>query len=166
MIRTAAEKSKSNLQTRTTKKRVETKISPHQLQHLLRQEKYEAHTETSIVASSLSSCQLLQTSNIPIEYICIPAICVSVRILPNSLIRPSTRNRPNGATVARQNQWACGMEGCAPTRACAPPVIGAVDHGVASRLGVVCIDKILDPRNHRSLTQAVAGRAGRVVLDV
>ncbi len=58
------------------------------------------------------------------------------------------------------------MEGCAPTRACAPPVIGAVDHGVASRLGVVCIDKILDPGNHGSLTQTVAGRAGRVVFDV
>ena len=43
------------------------------------------------------------------------------------------------------------MEGSAVARASGPPVIGAVDERVTGRLAVVCVDKVLDPTDHRGL---------------
>ncbi len=58
------------------------------------------------------------------------------------------------------------MERRALARALTPPVIGAVDHGVAGRLGMIFRDEALDPRDHGRLAETVTGGAVGVVLDV
>ena len=45
----------------------------------------------------LASGQPPQAGNVPIKDIRIPAIRVRIRVLPDSLVRPTTRNRPRRA---------------------------------------------------------------------
>ncbi len=58
------------------------------------------------------------------------------------------------------------MERRALARALTPPVIGAVDHGIAGSLGMILGDEALDPRDHCRLAEAVTGGAVRIILDV
>lgn len=66
----------------------------------------------------------------------------------------------------RQNQRVVGTKVTVVTGASLPPVGGGVDHGVAASLAVVGLAEVLDPGSHVGRTEAVAGRAGWVVLQV
>lgn len=130
------------------------------------QERYRQRKREGYYVRSLTRRQLLQSREIAIKSICIATIGVRIRILPDSLIWPSARDRPNGAVVACQDKWTGGMERCTLTRALTPPIIGTVDHGIASRLELVCRDERLDPRDHCGFTQAVAGGTIWIILNV
>ena len=47
-----------------------------------------------------------------------------------------------------------------------PPVGSRVDHGVDTSLGVVGVGEVLDPSDHGSVAETVAGGSRRVVLDI
>ena len=110
--------------------------------------------------------QLLQLRQIPIKNIRIPPISITIRILPNSLIRPPTRNSPRTTPIPRQHKRTSATEGSTITRAGTPPVIRAVDERVAASLAVVGGDEALDPGDHGGGGEAVAGGAVGVVFDV
>lgn len=116
--------------------------------------------------ATLSRRQLLQLGEVAIEPICIAAISVRVCILPNRLKGPSARDRPDRTPIACQHERTRGVECSTLAGALTPPVVGAVDHGVARRLGVILGDERLDPGNHFGLAKPVAGRTVGVVLDV
>lgn len=129
--------------------------SPHQIPH-------NGQTDPSSARR-----QVLQPRQPTVEDIAIPAISIRIRILPNSLIRPTTRNRARSSrAIPRQDQGTRGVESRAVARAGDPPIIGAVDHRVPRRLAVVGVDEILDPVDHRRLGEAVARGAVGVVFDV
>ena len=118
------------------------------------------------VLSTLPRCQLLQRRESSIENIRITAIGIRICILPDSLVRPTTRNCANGTTIPCQDKWTCGIESSAISRASGPPIIRAVDHRVASSLGMIGADKALNPGNHCRCAQTIAGSAVGIVLNV
>lgn len=123
--------------------------------------------QPSFTSFDSSNCQLFQTGYPTVEDVAITAVGVGVRILPDGLIGPPTRNstRSTGA-IPCQHQRAGRVKDCTIAGASCPPVIGAVYHGVPGRLTVVRIHEILDPANHGGLGQTVTRRAGWVILDV
>ena len=58
------------------------------------------------------------------------------------------------------------MERGALTRTLTPPIISAVNHRIARRLGMIFRDEALYPRHHFGMAQTVAGGAVGVVFDV
>lgn len=58
------------------------------------------------------------------------------------------------------------MKRCAIARALAPPIIRAIDDGVARRSAVIRAHETLDPSDHGGGGETVAGRARGVVFDV
>jgi hypothetical protein len=114
----------------------------------------------------LTSGNLLQLGQVPIEDIGISAIGIAIGVLPDGLERPATGDGPGSAAVAGQDQRALGGERGGVPRALGPPVGGAVDQWVAGGLGVVGVHEVADPGDHGGLAQAVAGGPRRVVLDV
>lgn len=118
-------------------------------------------------ASSSTSRQLLQASQPTIKDVTIATIGISIRILPNSLIRPPARNRPRpAAAIPRQDQRTSGMKRGSVPRAGRPPIIGAVDQGIPRRLAVVGVDEVLDPSDHCRLGQAITCRARGIIFDI
>ena len=69
------------------------------------------------------------------------------------------------ARVTRQDE---GVISKAAVVACAsfPPVQGGVDHGISTRLGLVCVSERVDPTDHRRGGQAVARVARGSVFDI
>ena len=95
-------------------------------------------------------------------------------------LRPPSRECSDARSIACEPQRVGRAERCAVARAGRPPVSGGVDDGVPepfvslqltsgnsfrlhSRLRVVGVGEILDPRDHGGCAQAVAGRAAGIV---
>ena len=90
----------------------------------------------------------LQRILITIPQIRITAVGVRVRVLPEALVRPASRNSANGASVLSKHQRVVTAERSAISCAGAPPIGSTVDHGVSTSLAVVGFSKVLDPGNH------------------
>lgn len=110
--------------------------------------------------------QSLETIKRAVEDIRITTIGIRVRILPNSLITPPSRNRTDRARPPRQHQRVGRGKALGVASALAPPRVVGVNHGVATRLAVVAVGKGLDPRHHGRGRQAVAGRLAGDGLEV
>ena len=67
-----------------------------------------------------------------------------------------------------QHERAGSVESSAIASARLPPVSGAVDDGVAFRLGVIGVGEVLDPGDHGRMAEAVAFICSldRVILDI
>ena len=100
------------------------------------------------LAYILTSSQLPQVINTPIEDIRVPTISIAIAILPNSLIRPPTRDRARRRRVAREHERVGADEGVAVARAALPPRRVGVQHRVPPRLAVVAVAEALDPGHH------------------
>ena len=114
----------------------------------------------------LASSQLLQRRCIAIEKVRISTIRVRVRILPNGLIRPASRNGTWSASIPRKDQGRFRIERCTVTRASRPPVVRAVNQRIPPGAAVIGRHETLDPGDHGGLAEAVARGSRRVVLDV
>ncbi len=86
--------------------------------------------------------------------------------LPEGVRAPAGRERADVAVPGRDPQWVVGAEAGVVAGALLPPVGRRVDDRPASRPRPVLVDEAVEPRHHPALTQAVAGRAVGVVLDV
>ena len=122
--------------------------------------------DTAASPTLLPCRQPLQTRQISVEEIRVTSIRVCIRVLPDGLVRPPTRDRAWRRGVAREHERAGGVKDGGVARARGPPVVGAIDHRVAGRFTVVGVDEVLDPGHHGGGAQTVARRARRVVLDV
>ena len=114
----------------------------------------------------LPSSQFLQLCQIAIKNIRIPAVRITIRILPNRLKRPPARNRSRRAPIPRQHQRTIPRKTLRVPRARAPPVVCAVDHRPPGGQGVVLVYKVRDPGDHARGGEPVTCCSGRVVLDV
>lgn len=101
---------------------------------------------------SSTSCQLLQIGQRTVEDVAITTISVAIRILPDSLVRPTARNSSRSSrAIPRQNERASRVEGGAVACTSSPPIIGAVDHRIPGGFAMVGVDKVLDPTDHGGL---------------
>ena len=113
-----------------------------------------------------TSGQLLQLGQIPIELIRVSTIRISIRVLPDSLIGPSARNRARRASVPSQHKRRGSTERLTVSGAGSPPIIGRIDQWIPPCFAVVGVDEVLDPGYHCGSAKPVAGRARGVVFDV
>lgn len=108
----------------------------------------------------------LQPIQASVEHIRVATIRIRIRILPNSLIRPATRDRSDGAGPPGQHERVGRREALGVARALVPPRVVGVDHGVAARLGVVAVREGLDPGHHGRGGEAEAGGLAGNGLEV
>ncbi|KFY92315.1 hypothetical protein V498_05038 [Pseudogymnoascus sp. VKM F-4517 (FW-2822)] len=101
-----------------------------------------------------------------VEHIRVTTVLVGIVVLPDGLERPTRRHGAGRGAIPSQHKRAGAAERRAVPRALGPPISGGVDHWVNASLGVVGVDKVLDPGHHRRRGEAEAGCAGGVVLDV
>lgn len=86
--------------------------------------------------------------------------------LPNGVEAPTSRELANLAVIACDNQGALIGKHARVASAGLPPASGGVEKRIAASLGVVGVDKVVDPVSHGSLAKAVAGVAVGAILEV
>lgn len=96
----------------------------------------------------------------------VATVSVGVRILPEALVGPTTRDGTHGAGVASQDERIVLAKGSAASSASIPPIGSGIDHRVSTRLAPIRLAKVFDPGDHRRCAQPVAGRAGGIVFNV
>src|SRR5262245_37219812 len=89
-----------------------------------------------------------------------------VRPLPERVRAPTERELAHRLAPTRDPERDGRSEAWVVARAGLPPVRRRVDHGPAAGQRLVLGDEAREPRDHRRLAQAIAGRSIRVVLDV
>ena len=94
---------------------------------------------------------LLKSSNVAVKGIRITTPGRRVRVLPEGVEAPASRERADGASIARDDERALAAKGGAVARALRPPAGRGVDERVDARGGVVRVDKVVDPADHGAL---------------
>ena len=93
-------------------------------------------------------CKFLQPGQIPVELIRIATVSVTIRILPDGLVRPAAGDGAGRAPIPGQHQRARSAELARIPGANRPPVIGAVNQWITPCLGVICGNEVRDPGDH------------------
>ena len=124
-------------------------------------EKHEAQSKNNLTVGQLDKIGFGT-----IEVVRIPTISISIRILPNCLIRPTSRDSSRRTTISRQHKRTGSVERSTIASTGRPPIVGRINHGIPTRLAVVCVHEVADPGDHGGVAEPVAGRPGRVVLNV
>lgn len=91
---------------------------------------------------------------------------VTVRVLPDGIIPPTSRELPDRTGIASNNERTGSGELATVSRARFPPTCGSVDQGVAASARVIGVDKVGDPIDHAGRGETVAGGAAGVILHV
>ncbi len=120
----------------------------------------------------MSDCEdLALGKNLQVVFTSIPdirvsAVAIRIRVLPEALVGPATRNGAHRAGITSQDEWIVMAKGSTASGAGIPPICRCVNHRIPTGLAFVCLAKVLDPGDHGRGTQAVAGGSRGVVLDI
>ena len=128
---------------------------------------YTSANSKGINKKSTPLGKLLQIILTSIPNLRIASKLIRVRILPEAVSWPTTWDSPRRTGIPGQNERTILAEIRRTPGTGIPPVGSGVDHRIPTRLAVIGIGEVLDPRDHTARAESVACVAAvRVVFHV